>query len=839
MENNPARPVFSTPDKEDKNTSRSEGKRTTCAQTTESEQESCSVAQFGNENSVGGKNKDQTPHGSEIDGRAEAIGFLTSGGDSPGMNPAIRAIVRTAINKGLRPYAIYDGYAGLIEGGDKIKELGWYDVGNLLSEGGTAIRSSRSEEFRTEAGRLGAVKNMVERNIKHLVIIGGDGSMTGASIFKNEWKGLVTKLHTKGEISAAQKEAAKKITVAGLCGSIDNDMYGTDVTIGSFSSLQRVVEAIDTISCTAASHKRAFIIEVMGRHCGWLAMMAYISLSADWVFLPEDPPEPEKWKKDICATLRLNREKGKSFSIVIVAEGAIDRELSPIKTEDVKTVISTCLGYDTRATILGHLQRGGMPSPYDRYLATLQGVEAVNFIAEQIEDARDDEPVLICIEENKILRKPLMECVRKTHMIQKALSEKRFDEVVSMRGKLFRTFHRRLKEFDLSLESQRAQKKVSIAVVNIGPPAAGMNAAAKTVVQYAHIKGYSVLGARNGLVGFADGAFQKLGFMEVESWMVHAGAKLASSRKVLGGDNIGRIAAQIEKNNIAALVVIGGLDAFNSVRSFVAERKSFPEFCIPITLLPATDANEIPGTNVSLGVDTALNVVTVACEALKISAASSHRRVFVVQVHGKTCGYLAVMAGLTTGATNTYIPEHKIKLRDLAHCASILKKEFAANEEQGKILIMTETGDKTEVYTPETFAKIIQRESDGVFDARTCNLGHAEQGLSTSPLDRIYAYYLGHRCASFICDELDRIDAENAILSDYFVHREQESAIMVRIKKSLFEAVSVEEIFSRAEAGKKYKKQKWWYFLKSLSRSLEIPEEFQESEDETLTECVE
>ena len=260
------------------------------------------------------------------------IGVLTSGGDASGMNAAVRAIIRTGLGNGLEVCAIFEGYLGLIEGGDKIRPLGWSDVGGIIQRGGTVIGSARSEEFRTREGRLKAARTILRHGIDSLVVVGGDGSLTGADVLRGEWPDHVTELVARGEIDAATASRHPRLTVVGLVGSIDNDAAGTDMTIGADTALHRITEAIDAISSTASSHQRAFVVEVMGRHCGYLALMGAIATGADALFIPECPPA-DGWEADLIATLKAGREAGRRDSIVIVAEGAMDRQGVPITTE--------------------------------------------------------------------------------------------------------------------------------------------------------------------------------------------------------------------------------------------------------------------------------------------------------------------------------------------------------------------------------------------------------------------------------------------------------------------------------------------------------------------------
>jgi 6-phosphofructokinase 1 len=241
-----------------------------------------------------------------LPGKKRRIGVLTSGGDAPGMNGAVRAVVRMAIASGCEAYCIYEGYQGLIDGGDMIKRAEWDDVRGYLSEGGTLIGSARCADFRNREGRLRAARNMIENGIDALVVCGGDGSLTGADTFRKEWPGLLEELVQKGECTKEQVEPFSHLNIVGLVGSIDNDMSSTDATIGCYSSLTRICESVDSIGATARSHQRAFVIEVMGRHCGWLALMAGVSTGADFIMIPENPPDAN-WKQDMCSIVRKVR----------------------------------------------------------------------------------------------------------------------------------------------------------------------------------------------------------------------------------------------------------------------------------------------------------------------------------------------------------------------------------------------------------------------------------------------------------------------------------------------------------------------------------------------------
>jgi 6-phosphofructokinase 1 len=273
------------------------------------------------------------------------IGVLTSGGDAPGMNAAIRAVVRTGIYNGLEVYGIYKGYNGLIQG--LIEPMGSRSVSNIIQRGGTILKTARSEEFKTPEGRRKAYDNLISHGIEALIVIGGDGTFTGAKIFQEEFN----------------------YPIVGLPGTIDNDLYGTDYTIGYDTAVNTVVEAVDKIRDTADSHDRLFIIEVMGRDAGFIALRSGIATGAEQILIPESITYTDV----LIEKLKNNYARNKTSGIIIVAEGD---DLGG--GFDVARVIKEHFPhYETRVTILGHVQRGGSPSAFDRVMASAMGFQAV------------------------------------------------------------------------------------------------------------------------------------------------------------------------------------------------------------------------------------------------------------------------------------------------------------------------------------------------------------------------------------------------------------------------------------------------------------------------------
>ena len=685
--------------------------------------------------------------------KPKRLGVLTSGGDAQGMNAAVRAIVRTGLERGLEVYAIYEGYQGLVEGGARITEMDWDSVGGILQRGGTVIGSARSEEFRTREGRLKAARNLIENDITSLVVIGGDGSLTGAHIFRQEWSSLLEELVQTKQISKETSSLHPHLFIVGLVGSIDNDFYGTDMTIGADSALHRITEAVDAITATAASHQRTFVVKVMGRNCGYLAVMGALATGADWVLIPESPPETDNWQELMCERLSAGRMAGRRDSIVILAEGAHDRHGNYIGSSDVQKVMEESLGEEVRVTVLGHVQRGGRPSAFDRNLGTLTGFAAVETI---LNAKPEDEPVVIGIKGNRITKFPLMHCVEQTHAVADAIAAKDFEHAMELRTSSYKDAFRTLRTFVRALPHppQPGQKRLRLAVLNAGAPAPGMNTATRTAVRLALDKGHRIFAIHNGFGGFTDGEIEEMNWMSVNGWASQGGSNLGTSRKVPKGADLYAIARNIEKYEMEGLLVIGGWSAYEAVNKLLIERENFPAFNIPVICLPASINNNLPGTELAVGADTALNNIVEAVDKIKQSAFATGR-CFVVEVMGHYCGYLAMMAGLATGAERVYLHEEGVNIQNLEADVTALKRGFQAGNRLGLIIRNEEANA---VYTTEFISALFEEEGGDLFDVRQAILGHLQQGGDPSPFDRIMAIRLASRCIDFLVEKADQGD---------------------------------------------------------------------------------
>jgi 6-phosphofructokinase 1 len=732
--------------------------------------------------------------------KMKKIGVLTSGGDAPGMNAAVRAVVRAGISSGAEVFAIYEGYQGMVDGQKWIKPMTWQSVGGILYKGGTLIGTARCDDFRARHGRLRAARNLLEQGIDNLVIIGGDGSLTGATIFRQEWSGLLDELVEKGEVAYDVAQAHRELTIVGLVGSIDNDMWGTDISIGADTALHRITDAIDAISSTAASHQRSFVVEVMGRHCGYLALMSAIATGADWVLIPESPPNLDEWENKMCTVLKNGRENGRRDSIVIVAEGAQDRQGNEITCGYVKHVLEERLQEDARVTILGHVQRGGSPSAFDRNLSTLMGAAAV---AALMSGEISGEAHLIGLKGNKITNQPLEECLQKTKEIGEAIKNCDFAKAMELRGNGFREAFQTVRTLVRAIPHAPTpdQKQRRIAVINGGAPAPGMNTAVRAAVRLGLDKGHLMFGISNGFAGFAEGEIKELNWMSVNGWAYLGGSELGTNRHIPANSDFYQIARNIEEHNIEGLLIIGGWSSYNAALELYQRRNNYPAFNIPIVCCPATIDNDLPGAELSIGADSALNSIIDSIDKIKQSAVAS-KRVFVVEVMGERCGYLALMGALATGAERVYLHEEGMRLTDLAKDVELLVDGFKKGKRLG-VIIRSEGANDT--YTTDFMCALLEEEGADYFTARKAVLGHMQQGGNPTPFDRILATRLAAKCISFLEEQIGQTDQESACIG---------------LQSGSFQFTEFHDMSRLMDMENRRPKHQWWMQLRPIAKMM-------------------
>uniref|UniRef100_A0A8I5N8P0 Phosphofructokinase, muscle n=3 Tax=Cercopithecinae TaxID=9528 RepID=A0A8I5N8P0_PAPAN len=660
-------------------------------------------------------------HAAKTLGIGKAIAVLTSGGDAQGMNAAVRAVVRVGIFTGARVFFVHEGYQGLVDGGDNIKEATWESVSMMLQLGGTVIGSARCKDFREREGRLRAAYNLVKRGITNLCVIGGDGSLTGADTFRSEWSDLLGDLQKAGKITDEEATKSSYLNIVGLVGSIDNDFCGTDMTIGTDSALHRIIEIVDAITTTAQSHQRTFVLEVMGRHCGYLALVTSLSCGADWVFIPECPPDDD-WEEHLCRRLSETRTRGSRLNIIIVAEGAIDRNGKPITSEDIKN-------------------------------GSRMGVEAVMAL---LEGTPDTPACVVSLSGNQAVRLPLMECVQVTKDVTKAMEEKKFDEALKLRG---RSFMNNWEVYKLLAHVRPPVSKSgshTVAVMNVGAPAAGMNAAVRSTVRIGLIQGNRVLVVHDGFEGLAKGQIEEAGWSYVGGWTGQGGSKLGTKR-TLPKKSFEQISANITKFNIQGLVIIGGFEAYTGGLELMEGRKQFDELCIPFVVIPATVSNNVPGSDFSVGADTALNTICTA---------------------------------------NV---EHLVqKMKTTVKRGLVLRNEKC-----------------NENYTTDFIFNLYSEEGKGIFDSRKNVLGHMQQGGSPTPFDRNFATKMGAKAMNWMSGKIKESYRNGRIFANT-----PDSGCVLGMRKRALLFQPVTELQGQTDFEHRIPKEQWWLKLRPILKIL-------------------
>nr|XP_042134122.1 ATP-dependent 6-phosphofructokinase, platelet type isoform X3 [Peromyscus maniculatus bairdii] len=436
------------------------------------------------------------------------------------------------------------------------------------------------------------------------------------------------------------------------------------------------------------------------------------------------------------------------------------------------------------------------------------GVEAVLALLE----ATPETPAcVVSLRGNHAVRLPLMECVQMTQDVQKAMDERRFKEAVQLRGRSFEGNLKIYKRLAIKLPDDKITKSnCNVAVINVGAPAAGMNAAVRSAVRVGIADGHRMFAVYDGFDGFAKGNVKEIGWGDVGGWTGQGGSILGTKR-TLPGKNLEKIAEQIRSHSINALLIIGGFEAYLGLLELAAAREKHEAFCIPMVMVPATVSNNVPGSDFSIGADTALNTITDTCDRIKQSASGTKRRVFIIETMGGYCGYLANMGGLAAGADAAYIFEEPFDIRDLQSNVEHLTEKMKTTIQRGLIL----RNESCNVnYTTDFIYQLYSEEGKGVFDCRKNVLGHMQQGGAPSPFDRNFGTKISARAMTWISDKLKgSLGAGKKFVSD-------DSICVLGISKRdlLFQPVA--ELREKTDFEHRIPKEQWWLKLRPLMKIL-------------------
>jgi 6-phosphofructokinase 1 len=488
----------------------------------------------------------------------------------------------------------------------------------------------------------------------------------------------------------------------------------------------------------------------------------------------------------------------------------------------VKQIIEKNMKVDARVTVLGHVQRGGSACAFDRYMATILGADAVDCL---LNTTPETSAKVIGMSENHIVRFDLKEATEKTQNISEAIKQKQFQKVAEARGRDFleayKTFTATALAAPLSEPSEVATRvPFRLGIVHTGAPCCGMNMATRIATRVAIDRGHQVYGICNGFSGLIAGEVKTLERITVDNWANLGGSELGTNRS-LPNDDLGLVAFRLQQYKINALLIIGGYEAFHSVLQLFEARSKYPIFCIPIVCLPATISNNVPGTEYSIGSDTALNVIIESCDRVKQSATSSRKRSFVVEVQGGMSGYLATIGGIACGCTRSYIPEEGITIRDLCNDIGYLIRT-SKDKVEGRIVLRNE--HVNDLYTTEFITALFNKEGEGYFDCRHVILGHLQQGGAPSPLDRVRAARLATLCIDFLQEQVLKMDTKKALnktgSQEGIYTDSEESASIIGLKGTSIVFTPVVHLLSETNTELRRPKKQWWIKLRSLLKIL-------------------
>ncbi|KAJ8359032.1 hypothetical protein SKAU_G00155570 [Synaphobranchus kaupii] len=518
-------------------------------------------------------------------------------------------------------------------------------------------------------------------------------------------------------------------------------------------------------------------------------------------------PPDEEWEEHLCRRLMETRGRGSRLNIIIVSEGALDRHGKPITSDLIKDLVSKRLGYDTRTTILGHLQRGGTPSAFDRILASRMGVEAVMALLE----ATPETPAcVVSLSGNMAVRLPLMECVQVTKDVTVAMAEGRYEDAIKLRGKSFENNWNTYKLL-AHVHLPDTKSNINIGIMNVGAPCAGMNAAVRSAVRIGIIQGHQMFAVHDGFEGLAQGLIEPINWASVGGWTGKGGSMLGTKR-ILPGDMVEDISLNIAKFNIHGLVIIGGFEAFSGGLELVKAREKYEELCIPMVVIPATVSNNVPGSDFSIGADSALNTITATCDRIKQSAAGTKRRVFIIETMGGYCGYLATMAALSSGADAAYIYEDHFSIHDLEMNVLHLVEKMKTTVKRGLILRNEKCNSN---YTTDFIFNLYSEEGKGVFDCRKNILGHMQQGGSPTPFDRNFGTKIGAKSVLWLTEKLKECYRHGRIFANT-----PDSACVLGMKKRSLMFQSLDELKEQTDFEHRIPKSQWWLKLRPILKIL-------------------
>ena len=669
--------------------------------------------------------------------KTKKIAIMTSGGDAPGMNAAVRGAIRTALNLGWEVYGIKDAYLGLTTGGENIVPLDWLDVGFPFREGGTFLGSARYTDIQGDSSKARKLKekalmNLKQHGISGLLVIGGDGSLTGAYELYNF---LEQNRHTLPSLEKMP------LSIIGIPGSIDNDIACTSMSIGVDTTLNTIVESIDKLRDTATSHKRISIVEVMGRKRGYLAVMSGLASGADRIFIGEEKISQEDLN-NMLHVLHQSFLIGQKAGVIVRSEGA------SFSTSFLKEIISELLEprREVRETVLGYLQRGGSPTAFERALATRMGVKATTLLNSDL-----SEPQLVNFVDNEIKSVPLKLFVKKVR-------EQEFQTELSPNAK---------KAFQLAIQLEeppvKKSAKLKIALVTDGNNVSGMNMALRAVARLALNNGIEVRGIKGGFAGLHKINNNLLNLewdmLEMKGVLRRAGTLLGVSSNHTGfsDDEYISLKDRLVDAKIDGVILVGNLKTYYHANR-LAELSD-----IPIVGIPADTNCNLPGTSWVIGMDSAMNDMVKGIDRTA-DAAHVKRSITLINLTGEYCRCLVSLSALSGGAEQVIIDELPHSHENLEHLKQQvnktienLKTMFGAGKRFASIVIYCKHPGRADIAID-----LIQTAIDtaGIkLDTTLSTLAASYGGIIPTAFDRILAKRMGERAMNQLLQNIKKDDS--------------------------------------------------------------------------------
>jgi 6-phosphofructokinase 1 len=462
-----------------------------------------------------------------------------------------------------------------------------------------------------------------------------------------------------------------------------------------------------------------------------------------------------RWHYRMVEALKRGRAAGRRHDVIVFAEGARHSDGLPIRAEAIQEILRARIGVEARVTVLGHVQRGGSPSAFDRVLASRLGQAAVEYMA-----GPDPTPVMVGLIHNRPATTPLTEVISRSQEVNLEVEQGHFERALELRGRSFADTLDLLKTLSRAEPREEIGERGRLVMLTGGPDAPGMNAVLRTVLRYAMNEGQDVVGVRYGFSGLARGDVWDLQWMDVQQWIGLGGSELGAVRHALTPQEVADVAATIRKWDMRGLVAVGGLDTYLEVRKLMEARTQYPELNIPMICVPATIDNNLPGTEICVGADTALNNIMDAVDKIKYTAGAAHRA-FIVEVMGRECGYLGLASGIATGAEMELLPEDQLTLESLVQDVERLSKGF----EQGKKLGVVIMSEGASPYYDTTFVRrVMEAEAGGAFDVRTVILGHLQRGGVPTAFDRVQGTRMGLWATKHLLEDMEAGRADVSVV---------------------------------------------------------------------------